>query len=184
MPKTKNNPVIARSPGLDPGDEAIQKIISDYPEYNFRSGPKFAFHPPKTIKTMSFSLYLDEIQGRAEQRNEPYSGIRRVSSAGSDAEVRQIQRKYALLSLHELSHAILKHKDYNTIISRLKHERDAWNYVKTHLAPHYQIPYDEDFAESQLDTYRDHLHQKSLCPNCQTVRYQDPEGTFHCPLCP
>lgn len=93
---------------------------------------------------------------------------------------------YTLLALHELSHALLKHKHDNTHISRLKHESEAWERAKQ-LAAHYDIPWgpdEEDFAQDQLDTYRHHLHQKTLCPTCGTSRYESPTGTLHCPFCP
>ena len=90
----------------------------------------------------------------------------------------------ALLTLHELAHAILKHKNYSLDIQRLKMERDAWSYVQSTLCPQYSIPFDEDFAQNQLDTYRDWLHKKSLCKTHHVTRYQDPTGTYHCPLCP
>ncbi|MDR2063953.1 MAG: hypothetical protein LBQ02_04195 [Candidatus Nomurabacteria bacterium] len=93
------------------------------------------------------------------------------------------QPNYALLALHELSHAILNHKDYIQDISRLKMERDAWNHAKTALCPRYQIPFNEDFAETQLDSYRNWLHQKSKCPACAQTRFQDRSGAYHCPFC-
>lgn len=89
---------------------------------------------------------------------------------------------YALLTLHELAHAILKHKDYKLHIQRLKIESAAWQEAKS-LAKIYNIKWDEDFAEDQLDTYRNWLHQKSLCKSCQITRYQDSKGTYHCPAC-
>ena len=67
---------------------------------------------------------------------------------------------YELLSLHELSHAILKHRDYNLDVERLKMENAAWGKAKE-LANHYRIKIDEDLIQDQLDTYRNWLHQKS-----------------------
>jgi hypothetical protein len=93
------------------------------------------------------------------------------------------QPNFPLLALHELAHALLNHKDYAQHISRLKMETAAWNYVKTTLAPRYQIPFDENLAESHLDTYRNWLHQKSRCPVCHLTRYQSTSGAYHCPHC-
>ena len=42
---------------------------------------------------------------------------------------------------------------------------------------------DEELIESELDTYRDWLHQKSRCPKCGLTRFQTPDGAFHCPKC-
>ena len=74
-----------------------------------------------------------------------------------------------LLALHELSHAILKHKDFKLDVERLKMEN--------------QIEVDEDFIQEQLDTYRDWLHKKSRCPICELTRFQTPDGEYHCPRC-
>ena len=100
---------------------------------------------------------------------------------------------YTLLALHELGHALSKHKDYSTAIERLKIEREAWQRAKTvysnytkqapELFPHpWDATYDE-FTEIQLDTYRDWLHTQSKCPRCGLTRFQTPDGTFHCPHC-
>jgi len=89
---------------------------------------------------------------------------------------------FALLTLHELAHATLKHKDFNLDVERLKIETSAWQQTKK-LCHKYHIAWDEEFAEDNLDTYRDWLHKKSLCPTCNLSRYQDPSGTYHCPFC-
>lgn len=89
---------------------------------------------------------------------------------------------YALLTLHELGHAVLKHKDYKLDVERLKIEAAAWKEAKS-LSKKYHIKWDKDFAEDQLDTYRDWLHQKSLCKTCQLTRYQSSSGVYHCPGC-
>lgn len=89
---------------------------------------------------------------------------------------------FQLLLLHELGHALSGHFDYHTDIERLRIEAEAWDKAKK-ISSFYQIPYDQDFAESQLDSYRDWLHQKSLCKTCQISRYQTPDGIYHCPNC-
>lgn len=95
------------------------------------------------------------------------------------------QPNYGLLALHELGHALCKHKDYKLHVQRLKIESEAWETAKSLCLkhPHYQIVFDSDFAQSQLDTYRDWLHQKSLCPRCQLTRFQSSNGNYHCPRC-
>ncbi len=87
-----------------------------------------------------------------------------------------------LLLLHELGHALLGHRSYTTDVERLKMESAAWEKAKS-LAPTYNIPWDVDFAESELDTYRDWLHRRSKCPSCGLTRYQTPDGRYHCPRC-
>lgn len=87
-----------------------------------------------------------------------------------------------LLLLHEVSHAILKHKSFKTDVERLRIESCAWEQAKI-LAKSLKIPFSDDFAESRLDSYRDWLHSRSLCKKCHITRYQTPDGKYHCPLC-
>ena len=89
---------------------------------------------------------------------------------------------YELLALHEVSHAILKHKDFKMDIERLKMENEAWEKAKE-LAKHYKIGINEDLIQDELDTYRDWLHQKSRCPKCGLTRFQTPDSQYHCPRC-
>ena len=88
---------------------------------------------------------------------------------------------FELLALHEVSHAILKHRDFNLDVERLKMENAAWEQAKI-LAQKYNVQIDEDFIQDQLDTYRNWLHQKSRCPKCGLTRFQDTNG-YHCPHC-
>ena len=92
---------------------------------------------------------------------------------------------FKLLLLHELGHALSGHLNYNLDLERLKIESEAWQKAAAicQSHPEYQVAYDSDFAESQLDSYRHWLHQKSLCPNCKLSRFQTPDGKYHCPLC-
>ena len=131
----------------------LKELSVLYPDFYFKKGPRFKFRPPKTI----YVAYDDD--------------------------------NFALLTLHELGHALCKHKDYTTHIQRLKIESEAWEMAKTVLKKHpewakkYNLTYDEDFAESQLDTYRDWLHAKSKCQKCGLTRFQTPDKTYHCPRC-
>ena len=122
------------------------QLRTKYPELNFNSGKKFAFHPPKTI-----------VLGP----HEPC---------------------YKLLALHEVSHALLKHRSSKTDVGRLKMENEAWEMAKI-LAKENKVEVNEDFIQDQLDTYRDWLHKKSRCPDCGLTRFQTPDGQYHCPMC-
>ena len=88
---------------------------------------------------------------------------------------------WELLILHELSHALLGHRDFALDIERLKMENQAWEKAKE-LANRYNIEINEDYIQDQLDTYRDWLHKKSRCPSCGLTRFQDKDG-YHCPRC-
>lgn len=88
----------------------------------------------------------------------------------------------SLLLLHEVGHAIMGHRDFKTEVGRLKMEVEAWEKARE-LCDRYGVVFDENLVESELDTYRDYLHQKSRCPDCGLTRFQTPDGVFHCPKC-
>ena len=88
----------------------------------------------------------------------------------------------SLLLLHELGHALSKRFTFNTEIERLKIEVLAWKKARE-LCVLYGVDIDEELIESELNTYRDFLHQKSRCPSCGLTRFQTPDGVFHCPRC-
>ncbi len=123
-----------------------KKLESDFPEFRFKKGKKFAFRPPRTI-----------VLGP----NEPFD---------------------ELLALHEVSHAILGHKDFKTDARRLKMEMEAWEKAKE-LASLYDVEINDDLIQGELDTYRDWLHKKSRCPKCGLTRFQTRDGDYHCPRC-
>lgn len=87
-----------------------------------------------------------------------------------------------LLALHELAHALCKHRSFRMDVERLRMEKEAWEKVGE-LAEHYGIEADEEIVQRELDTYRDWLHQKSRCPRCGLTRFQTPNSRYHCPRC-
>lgn len=87
-----------------------------------------------------------------------------------------------LLALHEISHAILKHRAFRMDVERLKMESRAWDKARE-LATRYGIEVNEDLIQDELDTYRDWLHAKSKCKRCGLTCYQTPDGAYHCPRC-
>lgn len=85
--------------------------------------------------------------------------------------------------LHELAHALLSHSSYTRDIELLKMERDAWSLATEKLAPSYGIVVNDDLVQNNLDTYRDWLHARSLCPECSSVGYQSKHQLYICPVC-
>jgi hypothetical protein len=83
--------------------------------------------------------------------------------------------------LHELGHYLDSDQDYTSDIALLRIESNAWTTAKK-LAKKYAIKWDEDFAQAKLDSYRDWLHNVSLCSVCQINGYQS-GAYYHCPLC-
>lgn len=89
---------------------------------------------------------------------------------------------FPLLLCHELAHALLGHFSYLTDLERLKIEVAAWEETKN-LCEKFEIPFSSEFANLELDTYRDWLNQKSLCKTCGMTRFETPDGNYHCPRC-
>ena len=87
-----------------------------------------------------------------------------------------------LLLLHELGHYLIEQNDYNQDVELLQIESAAWAKAKE-LCAKYDLTFDESYAESRLDSYRNLLHYNSLCPNCSLNGYEDEHQTYHCPLC-
>ena len=124
----------------------LEKVKSAYPEFNFKPGKRFSFHPKKTI------IYPET------------------------------KDNFELLLLHELGHALNGDFSFKTDVERLKIESNAWEKARE-LANSFQIAFNEDLAQQELDSYRNWLHQKSLCKKCGLTRYQTPDGIYHCPHC-
>ena len=85
--------------------------------------------------------------------------------------------------LHETSHALLGHRTYSTDFELLKLEVDAWQKAKE-LARAFHITIDENHIQDCLDTYRDWLYARSICPRCGTKSIQQAELTqYRCFNC-
>lgn len=84
--------------------------------------------------------------------------------------------------LHEASHGILQHKTFTSDFELLQLELAAWEKAKE-LARHYRVSINLDHIEDCLDTYRDWLHKRSLCPSCGTKSLQATSVTYSCFNC-
>jgi NADH pyrophosphatase NudC (nudix superfamily) len=85
--------------------------------------------------------------------------------------------------LHETGHALLNHAEYTLDFELLELERAAWEKALG-LAKRYDISIDKDHIEDCLDTYRDWLHRRSICPSCSTQALQMDKGaTYRCHNC-
>lgn len=88
----------------------------------------------------------------------------------------------AALLLHEYAHALCGHRGYNTDITLLQMERDAWDKAKQE-ASRYDVQIAETTVAEALDTYRDWLHARSRCPECGETGYQAQNGQYTCLAC-
>jgi hypothetical protein len=84
--------------------------------------------------------------------------------------------------LHELAHAILDHKNYQTDFELLKMESEAWE-MAIKIGKKYKIIIDADHVQNCLDTYRDWLHRRSTCPSCGTHVLQSDASNYRCYNC-
>lgn len=85
--------------------------------------------------------------------------------------------------LHELAHAVLDHHSYTQDIELIQIEREAWEYAQNVLGPKYSVIIDEDTIQEALETYRDWLHKRSLCPDCENNGIHTKTGTYKCFAC-
>ncbi len=118
---------------------------------------------PQFLFEQSDSFYWDPVQKTIYYRN---------SNLSTDK----------LSLIHELSHGILNHNFYDRDIQLIEMERDAWE-LAVKLAKHYKVTLDTEFIESSLDTYRDWLHSRSICPRCGSTGVQTNARTYNCPSC-
>ena len=85
--------------------------------------------------------------------------------------------------LHETGHGLLGHAHYKTDVELLKMEVAAWDKAKG-LAQHFGVAIDEEHIQDCLDTYRDWLYRRSLCPGCGTQCLQaDASSHYRCFNC-
>ncbi len=84
--------------------------------------------------------------------------------------------------LHELSHGLLGHADYDRDVELIAMERAAWDKA-SEIAALYGLTIDEDTVETTLDSYRDWLHARSSCPACNATGLQIKKRVYSCPAC-
>lgn len=80
--------------------------------------------------------------------------------------------------LHETSHGLLGHTTYKADLELLHLEVAAWHHALT-LAKELSITIDEDYVQDCLDTYRDWLYRRSLCPGCGSQCLQTDNTNFY-----
>lgn len=85
--------------------------------------------------------------------------------------------------LHETGHALLEHTSYKADFELLKLELAAWERARQ-LGTEHDIVISEDHIEDCLDTYRDWLYKRSICPKCTTkCLQQDDNQHYRCFNC-
>jgi len=87
-----------------------------------------------------------------------------------------------ILLLHEVSHALMGHKQYSSDIGLLKIEQETWART-VELANSLDVTVCMDDIQLNLDTYRDWMHERSKCPSCKSTGVQIKLNTYECPAC-
>jgi hypothetical protein len=80
--------------------------------------------------------------------------------------------------LHETGHALLGHQTYQADFELLQIEIAAWERAGL-LASNFGITIDDNHIQDCLDTYRDWLYQRSICPNCSTKCMQEADFSHY-----
>lgn len=98
--------------------------------------------------------------------------------------VEKASQKQATWSLlHETGHALLAHASYTTDIELLLLEVSAWKKAQE-IAESLGMVINEDHIQDCLDTYRDWLYKRSICPTCDTQCLQDDlQNSYQCFNC-
>lgn len=86
------------------------------------------------------------------------------------------------LLLHELGHALCKHDLYERDIELISIESRAWEQAAI-LSPTFGLVIPDEVIQSSLDSYRDWMHARSKCPECDATGVQTSLHTFTCIAC-
>lgn len=84
--------------------------------------------------------------------------------------------------LHELGHARLQHQGYVSDMELLQKEVDAWQEALL-MAELYGVSFDQEHMQDCLDTYRDWIYKRSICPTCLGTGLQKDARHYNCLNC-
>ncbi|MDB5185466.1 MAG: hypothetical protein JWN38_1274 [Candidatus Saccharibacteria bacterium] len=85
--------------------------------------------------------------------------------------------------LHETGHGLLGHTAYKADFELIRMEMAAWTKARE-LGQRFGVAIDEDHVQDCLDTYRDWLYKRSICPKCATkCLQQDDYAHYYCFNC-
>lgn len=84
--------------------------------------------------------------------------------------------------LHELAHALLEHTTYKSDLELLQKELEAWEKAVL-LGQKYEVTISDHHVQDCLDTYREWLYKRSLCPACTNSGLQKDQSTYVCVNC-
>lgn len=97
-------------------------------------------------------------------------------------EYNSSDENYVISLLHELGHAQLQHADYSQDITLVTMEAQAWQRAKI-IAQSLGSDISDELIQADLDTYRDWMHARSVCPDCSQNGVQIASREYTCPIC-
>lgn len=83
---------------------------------------------------------------------------------------------------HEIGHALSGHTSFHSGVQLLKMEVEAWKRAQI-IADTYGLVISEQQIEQCLDSYRDWLHRRSVCPQCQVIATEVSDCRYRCFNC-
>jgi len=95
-------------------------------------------------------------------------------------DIKSITGRLSLL--HEISHGLLKHHSFDYDLDLVRRERQAWAKTKD-LASKHNIKFNDEHADSCLETYRSWLYSRSSCPNCHQSAAETRPQQYRCFNC-
>ncbi len=85
--------------------------------------------------------------------------------------------------LHETSHALLEHHCYTNDFQLVEMEVAAWEQARLLAQEILKEDIDDNHIQDCLDTYRDWLHKRCICPSCNTKSIQEDKLHYRCFNC-
>lgn len=156
----------------------ISRLKALYPQLRFAAGKSFSWSPETNEIFYPENLIAGSSQRSADSKK---ANRQRLSANGQEP-------LWALL--HETGHALLGHTTYQADYELIRLEVAAWEKAKElaiQLNSYFQEPsleIDEEHVQDCLDTYRDWLYKRSICPECGTkCLQQDDYVHYRCHNC-
>lgn len=84
--------------------------------------------------------------------------------------------------LHEISHALLKHENFQYDVDLIQRETEAWSKTRE-LSVKHAVDFDESYADNCLETYRTWIYNRSSCPNCHQTSVEHKPQSYRCFNC-
>ena len=84
---------------------------------------------------------------------------------------------------HEVGHALSGHSRFLSDVELLKLEREAWVRGSEVAQESFAFTVPEQHIERCLDTYRDWLYERAVCPTCKQCGMQSKSTEYSCVFC-